>query len=58
VFQQVELASSPAAWPPTVRFDFMLDGRPWLWELGLDVLDVVSDREQQPTSSRAWPSRT
>jgi hypothetical protein len=43
VFQHVELVSSRAAWPPTIRFDFLLDGRPWLWELRLDVLDVAAD---------------
>lgn len=43
VFQRVELASAPAMWPPTIRFGFLLDGRPWLWELRLDVLDVTSD---------------
>lgn len=43
VFRQAELASSPAAWPPTIRFGFLLDGGPWLWELHLDVLDIASD---------------
>jgi hypothetical protein len=43
VFQRVELASPATAWPPTVQFGFLLDGRPWLWELRLDVLDVASD---------------
>ena len=43
VFQRVELASPPAAWPPTIRFEFLLDGRPWFWELRLDVLDVACD---------------
>lgn len=43
VFGRVRLTSAPASWPPRIRFEFSLDGRPWFWELGLDVLDVATN---------------
>jgi len=45
VYRRTALLSSPGEWPPRLRFEFLLDGRPWCWQKRFDFLDLASDPE-------------
>jgi hypothetical protein len=44
VYRRAALISSPAEWPPQIRFEFLLDGRAWYWQKRFDFLDLADNR--------------
>ena len=45
VYRRTTLLSPPAEWPPRLRFEFLLDGRPWYWQKRFEFLDLATDPE-------------
>lgn len=43
VYRRTVLLSRPDEWPPRLRFEFLLDDRPWYWQKRFDFLDLVAD---------------
>jgi hypothetical protein len=43
VYQRTGLLSQPDEWPPRLRFEFLMDGRPWYWQHRFDFLDLATD---------------
>jgi hypothetical protein len=45
VYLRTVLLSPPGEWPPTLRFEFELNGQPWYWQKRFDFLDLAADPE-------------
>ncbi len=43
VYRRTVLLSPPGEWPPTLRFEFEINGQRWYWQKRFDFLDLAAD---------------
>ena len=42
-YRRAALLSPPDEWPPRLRFEFLMEDRPWYWQKRFDFLDLAGD---------------